>query len=405
MPWWINKNQRGQVLPVMAVLVIVLLGLIGLAIDIGRLYVARTELSRAVDAAALAGVVELPDTSAAQARATAFFAENLPDATVSFPATQGLSQFRVKGSRTVSTLFAGVLGLDQVTLTAQATAGFGNVPVDTVLAIDATGSMGAWPCNRAQNNPGCPIKEAKDAAQIFADILLPDTPVTDTTQVGVVPYRGCYKPPRPLGSRCVPAGWVHPLSSNQGLVHGKIQDIRSLGGTGTNVCLGLLRSQEVLFGTNSHTEPNTLRFIVILTDGDNTYNRASYGNGAPPLPCRPDTSPWRSDRYLDSACRGAQTRERELDIKTKAMADAIKAQGVEIYVVGFGVCGSPNDDLCNPSLIGSNAHDNVADRNLLKCIASSSPGTNDHYFEVPSAQDLPNVFSQIAQEIAFRLVE
>jgi hypothetical protein len=388
----------------MALLVVVLLGMVGIALDIGRLYVARTELSRAVDAAALAGVVELPDINAAQARATAYLAENLPDATISFPATQGQNQFRVQGSRTVSTLFVGVLGFQEVTIDAQATAGFGIVPVDTVLTIDATGSMGAWPCNRAQNNPGCPIKEAKDAAQIFADILLPDTPTSNTTQVAVVPYRGCYNPPRRY-ARCIPGGWVHPLSSNQGLVHGKIEDIRSQGGTGTNVCLGLLRSEEILFGTNSHTEPNTLRFIVILTDGDNTYNRASYGNGAPPVDCRPNTSPWRSDRYVDSACRGAQTRERELDVKTKAMADAIKAQGVEIYVVGFGVCGSPNNDLCNPGLIGGTAHDNIADRNLLKCIASSSPGTNDHYFEVPSAQDLPDVFSQIAQEIAFRLVE
>lgn len=389
----------------LALLVIVLIGLLGLAIDMGRIYVARTELSRAVDAAALAGVMELPDTAAAEAKATAYFQENLPGGQISFPQVNSDNEFRVRGSRTIDVLFMGIFGFDSVSVDGSATAGFGRVPVDTVLTIDATGSMGASPCNQAQNNPGCPIKEAKDAAQQFADVLLPDQPTTDYTKVAVVPYRGCYKPPLPNGSACIPTGWVHPLDSNQGLVHGKIQDISAQGGTGTNVCLGLYKSQEVLFGAGSHTEPNTLRFVVILSDGDNTYNAASYGSGQPPTECRPTTSPWQSDQYVDSSCRAAQTRERQLDTKTLAMANALKAQGVEIYVVGFGVCGSPSSALCDVNAVGGTAHDNTADRNLLKCIASSSPGTNDHYFEVPTASQLPGVFTQIARSIAFRLVE
>lgn len=398
-------NDKGQTLPLLALLVIVLIGLLGLAIDLGRMYVARTELSRAVDAAALAGVVELPDTAAAEAKARAYFQENLPSGEISFPQTTSENEFRVRGRRSINALFMGIFGFNSVEVDATATAGFGRVPVDTVLTIDATGSMGAPPCNAAQNNSGCPIKEAKDAAQQFADILLPDTPTTDYTKVAVVPYRGCYKPPLPNGSACVPTGWVHPLDSNQGLVHGKIQDISSQGGTGTNVCLGLYKSREVLFGAGSHTEPNTLRFVVILSDGDNTYNAASYGSGQPPTECRPTTSPWNSDQYVDSQCRSAQTRERQLDTETLALANALKAQDVEIFVVGLGVCGTPSSSLCDTGVVGSTAHDNTADRNLLKCIASSSPGTNDHYFEVPTASDLPGVFTKIARSIAFRLIE
>lgn len=401
--WRLRDRERAQVLPIMALLLVAFIGLLGLAIDVGRLFVARTELSRALDSAALAGVVELPDVEEAEAKATAYLAENLPDATASFPATDEGFQVRVQGTRTVDMLFMGIFGFGDVEIQATAAAGFGSIPIDAVLTIDATGSMGAPPCNEAQNNPGCPIKEAKDAASDFADILLEDNP-GDDTQVAVIPYRGCYKPPRQY-SKCIPGGWVFDLAANPGLVHGKIQDISAEGGTGTNVCLGLNRSEEVVFGAGSHTEENTLRFIVVLSDGDNTYNATSYGQGQPPTECRPTYRPWQSDQHVDSSCRSAQTRERQLDTETLAMADSIKAQGVEVYVVGFGVCGTPNSNPCNRSMVGTNTHDNTADRNLLKCIASSTGATNDHYYEVPTAEDLPDVFQQIAGAIAFRLVE
>jgi hypothetical protein len=42
---------------------------------------------------------------------------------------------------------------------------------------------------------------------------------------------------------------------------------------------------------------------------------------------------------------------------------------------------------------------------LLKCIASSTPGTNDHYYETSTSAELPAIFTAIAQAIAFRLIE
>lgn len=400
---YLARKERAQVLPIMALLLVTFMGLIGLAVDGGRLFIAKTELSRAVDAAALAGVVELPDENAAADKATFYMGDHIPEAQVTFPAATQSFQFRVTGTRTVGMTFMGLFGVGNVDISATAAAGFGEVPVDTVLAIDSTGSMGASPCNPPQNNDGCPIKEAKDAASAFADVLL--SGAGTATQVSTVPYRGCFKPDRNYPD-CIPSGWLFPLETNYGLVEAKITDISSQGGTGTNVCLGLLRSNETLFGTNSQTESNTLRFIVILTDGDNTYNSTSYGDGQPPADCRPNTSPWNSDGDVSSSCSGAQTRERELDVKTYDMSQDINnVDGVEIYVVGFGVCGTSNANMCNTGMIGGTSHDDTADRNLLKCIASSTASTNDHYFEVPTAEDLPSVFQQIAQAIAFRLVE
>lgn len=398
---WFKDREVGQVLPIMTLLVVAFIGLLGLAIDGGRLFVAKAELSRALDSAALAGVVEMPNDGQAQSRASAYMAEHLPEASINFPPADEDFQFRVEGSRTVDMVFMDIFGFGEVDVDAVAAAGFGGVPVDAVLAIDSTGSMGS-PCNRSQSNSGCPIKEAKDASADFADILLSGG--TGDALVGVVPYRGCYDPPRDV-SNCIPRSWIIPLSSNNAAVQNQIDDINSTGGSGTNVCLGLHESGNVLFGAGSQAASNTLRFIVLLSDGDNTYNSISYGDGAPPSVCRPDTSPQNSDGNVGASCSSAQTRERELDEKTYEVASDIQANGGEIFVVGFGVCGSASSDTCNTGLIGGGSHDNTADRNLLKCVASSAGGTNDHYYEVPTAEDLPGVFQQIAQQIAFRLVE
>jgi hypothetical protein len=395
-------SQRAQVLPIMALLAIVFVGLLGLAIDMARLFVARTELSRALDSAALAGVVELPDTAEAQAKATTYLQENLPEASATFPATGEDFQIRVKGTRTVDMIFMDIFGFGEVDVSATATAGFGIVPLDTVMMIDATGSMGASPCNGSQSNSGCPIKEARDAAKDFTDLLLGSTG-SSLTQVGLHAYRGCYNPPRTY-SACVPNSWQINLSSSESTITSQIDNISALGGTGTNNCLALMKGNEILFGTGSSTEPNTLRFLVILTDGDNTYNANSYGQGAPPTDCRP-SSPSSSDGDTGTGCTSAQTKERQLDDMTYDKAQEIRAAGVEIYVVGLGSCGTANTNLCDTGLIGGTSHDNTADRNLLKCIASSTSGTNDHYFTAETSEELPQVFTEIAQNIAFRLIE
>jgi len=244
----------------MAILAVVLIAIIGLAIDVGRIMVAKAQLVRAVDAAALAGVLQLPDMDAVQTEVYQYMNENEPDATVDVPVSPAERQVEVQASKSVDLTFLSVLTLlpgvgleDPVTVSADAIAGFGILPVDTYMAIDATGSMGASPCNGSQSNPGCPIKEAKDAAADFADILLEDSPGASYTQVGAGPFRGCYRPPRNY-SVCVPVGtMVQDLTGDKSVVVSTIDDIEAEGGSGTNVCLGMLKGQETLFGPSSQT--------------------------------------------------------------------------------------------------------------------------------------------------------
>jgi Mg-chelatase subunit ChlD len=394
-------DERGIAAVLTALSIIALCAMVGLAIDVGRLFVTKAELTRAADAAALAGVKELPNLDNAERQALFYLHQNEPTAAATISQVGQLRQIRVEASKTVNMTFLRLLGRGPVTVRATAIAGFGIIPVDVVLAIDATGSMGAPErgCTSGQNNRGCPIKEARDAANAFLNVLLTGSERTAETVVGVVPYRGCYNPPRTY-TYCVPQSWIGGLTHDKTAVRAKINGISAQGGTGTNVCLGLYKAREVLTGPGHHTEETTLKFIVLLSDGDNVMNPNARGNGQPPSDCRPATN----NSYLGTSCSSTEAPEADLDRKTYQLAQAIKAMGIEIYVVGLGVCGSAGSATCNPSAIGV-GHDNTADRNLLKCIASSKPGTNDHYFETNDPTQLTTIFENIGREIAFRLVE
>ncbi|MDP3743089.1 MAG: pilus assembly protein TadG-related protein [Methylotenera sp.] len=57
-----TQHQRGAVAIIVALCLVVLVGMLGLVLDLGHLYVAKTELQNAADAAALSGAKELDGT-------------------------------------------------------------------------------------------------------------------------------------------------------------------------------------------------------------------------------------------------------------------------------------------------------------------------------------------------------
>ena len=71
--------RRGAVATMVAILMVVLLGCVAMAVDIGYLYVARTELQRAADASALAGASQLPNIPYAIVEARYYATLNSPN--------------------------------------------------------------------------------------------------------------------------------------------------------------------------------------------------------------------------------------------------------------------------------------------------------------------------------------
>ncbi|MGI6574720.1 MAG: pilus assembly protein TadG-related protein [bacterium] len=117
-------DQQGTVLVVVAVGIIALLGLAAIVSDIGLLYLHRTQLVNGVDAAALAGVMELPqDRVQAEAEAASFAAANgLMPAELQIEVAADQQQISVRATRTVSLFLARVLGFEESVVSARAVA-------------------------------------------------------------------------------------------------------------------------------------------------------------------------------------------------------------------------------------------------------------------------------------------
>ena len=479
-------GERGQIILMVGLATIVMFGIVGLAVDVGRLYVTRVELGRSLDASALSGILELNGQASgltnAEAKAELYFMDNeevgscdgSEGVTCDAFADPNANELTMDGTKTINMIFLSVLGIKTASVSAHAKAGFGTQFLDTVLVLDATPSMGI-------GSPP-PITNAKAAAVTFKDILLGSNPQGNVL-VGVTPFRGCFNPPRNQ-SDCITNSMWSDLSYDSSAVESIINSITASSGGGssaTNVCTGLAKGWDIIGNTSlNHDDdvlyPGNQQYLILLSDGDNAYwGSVAYQNdgstwvgthspfsptgtavGGTDYPCMPYQtcgSPWggtstNSDRPCDSnsintsdvgelsdvdgsspqTCADVATpRERQMDARTIHLAQAIKAQGVEIFVVAFAG-GVPNCDLgdakiyddtnpsdCNSVVqspagpIGNTDDDDdnadPANARLLKCIASSSAGTNDHYFYANDDDELVGIFTAIANQIAHRLIE
>ena len=142
-------DDRGTVAPLTAIVIVVLIAIVGLAVDVGAMVWERRQLQNGADAAVLAvaedcalGVVPCTQTYA-QTTAEAFAADNAGDGTAAVEAlelTEGTVSvvtrtLNADGSSVLSPIFAQVVGFEGTTVRAQASASWGAVGSMTTLPL------------------------------------------------------------------------------------------------------------------------------------------------------------------------------------------------------------------------------------------------------------------------------
>ena len=119
------KNESGQAMVLFALVFIVLCGFAAFAIDIGRVSIEKGRLQNAADAAALAGVHDLPSTATAESTAISYAEKNgvqSSEITVTAPYNGDSTQIEVVCTRVVEYTFARVLGFTSTIVSARAVA-------------------------------------------------------------------------------------------------------------------------------------------------------------------------------------------------------------------------------------------------------------------------------------------
>lgn len=126
-----SGREEGQAMVLAALVLTALLGFAAFAVDIGYVTVQKTDLQNAADAAALAGVADLPSNANAVSTAVAFAKANGMDIVENNKTNNrdkvvitplSATQLQVVCTREVDYFFAGVLGFESTTVTAKAVA-------------------------------------------------------------------------------------------------------------------------------------------------------------------------------------------------------------------------------------------------------------------------------------------
>ena len=121
----LKKEEHGQALIMVVLLLTALLGFAALVVDVGNLYLVKSQLQNAADAAALAGAQDLETAINAESTAKNYAEANgVPKSETSVDTTYNntSSKIEVVASKNVSYTFARVLGLIETDVTARAVA-------------------------------------------------------------------------------------------------------------------------------------------------------------------------------------------------------------------------------------------------------------------------------------------
>ena len=202
------------------------------------------------------------------------------------------------------------------------------------------------------------------------------------------PYRkgpnyGCPNPIVPLTSG---------TAAGKQAILDAIDDMVAYYSTGTYIPTGIMWGWHVLSPTLPFTQgtkpgdeyyEQTVKAMVILTDGDNTVNAASGGN--------PNGSFYSAWSYINETRPGTATNtwrlgngttaaEAALNTKTGTACTNAKAAGIRVYTISFG------------SLT-------TATTTMMENCATEDDDGNPLYYHAPTTTDLADIFRRIGEDL------
>jgi len=284
----------------------------------------------------------------------------------------------VQQTTTVPTTFAKVLGIDQFTIKAKATAcsPCSSKPLDIMLVLDRTGSM----CQNSagQNDPACTdLVNAKNGLLEFVNYM---DPAIHKIGLAVFPPRtssgsACATPASGNYNSTSAVYTVVPLSNNfkvgTSLNEGSqlVSTIRcQQGGGSTAYAHALERAQTEL--NSPRGRPGVQNVIIFFSDGAANTGPTYLSSSSP---------------YRTQPChQGVNS------------AATIKAAGTLIYSIGYDLDAlNGGANICQNGVTGNNESPAITAYSAISQIATNS----DTFFNRPNPGDLTRVYTQIASEI------
>ncbi len=177
------RHQSGVVVVAFGLMIPVVIGAVGLSVDMAQAYLVKARLSSALDAAALAAAASgSEDEDVIQERVDAFMEANYPEGRigtkVDVSAVLNGDELTVTAQARLDTAFMRIFGYDEIDVDAQTIVQREVRGLEVVMVLDNTGSM------NTNNNIGT----LRTATNNFIEILFESVSDPEFVRVGLVPY-------------------------------------------------------------------------------------------------------------------------------------------------------------------------------------------------------------------------
>lgn len=177
------KEQAGVVAVVFGIMVPVIIGAVGISIDVAQSYLVRDRLTHAVDAAALAAAASsTDDPDEIEARVNDFIEANYPPDKVGFTVDinvdPGVDTLGVNATARLETSFMKLFGVETIDVYVETEVRREVKAIEVALVMDVTGSMST------NNNIGA----LRTAATNFVNVMFERTNDLNYLKIGLVPF-------------------------------------------------------------------------------------------------------------------------------------------------------------------------------------------------------------------------
>ncbi len=190
-------DESGASLPIVAAVLIPLMGFVGLGVDASRGYLIKARLGDALDAAVLASAQVIADdgnegqhTGPLNAALANTFNANFPPGYMGATVELGTAvvdndeeTITVSAVATLDTTFMSLFGFESLQIGSETEVTMQTVAMDVVLSIDMSGSMG-----NSDGAGSTRIASARTAAKELVDILFGSDSTKDELLIGLVPW-------------------------------------------------------------------------------------------------------------------------------------------------------------------------------------------------------------------------
>jgi hypothetical protein len=406
------RDESGQVLVFLTVVMVVMIAMAGFALDVGHAYLVQRQLQAATDAAALSAALDLPNTAASLATVTNYGPEPgkknrlgsndnarfdvqfkcVTAIVTGCTPTSGLNSLSVRSTSVVSTVFAKVIGIDSFTVHANATAcsPCSVKPLDIMIVLDRTGSM----CQVSNpNGPGViqdpmvnaidprtglkygnprgctDLTNAKSGVATFLSRMKPQfhhvglavlPPVADaSTQTGrcAIPSTQTYNYDNQNAAYTVVGLSSDYLNAGSSFA----QTLACLPSVGRTAYADAIDSAQKELATNGR--PGVQKVMIFLSDGAANYGGTWHAASSP---------------YRTNPCHQGIT-----------SANIAKTALTTVYAIGYDLNGSGTDpEQCSDAVP-------ITSLKAMQDIASAP----DTFYNKPDPGQLNTIFSSIADDI------